>query len=70
MKQTYGLERIGLMNPKVVYRNMSPAWLTEQALLNGEGVLSDTGALVVRTASATSGTRHPTTRKTLLPCSK
>lgn len=36
------------MNPKVVYRNMSPAWLTEQALLNGEGVLSDTGALVVR----------------------
>ena len=32
MQQTYGLERIGLMNPKVVYRNMSPAWLTEQAL--------------------------------------
>ena len=53
MQQTYGLERIGLMNPKVVYRNMSPAWLTEQALLNGEGVLSDTGALVVRTGKYT-----------------
>ena len=53
MQQTYGLERIGLMNPKVVYRNMSPAWLTEQALLNGEGVLSDTGALVVRTGQYT-----------------
>ena len=53
MQQTYGLERMGLINPQVVYRNMSPAWLTEQALLNQEGVLSDTGALVVRTGKYT-----------------
>ena len=53
MQHTYGLDRIGVINPEVVYRNMSPAWLTEQALLNHEGVLSDTGALVVRTGKYT-----------------
>lgn len=53
MQHTYGLDRIGVINPEVVYRNMSPAWLTEQALLNQEGVLSDTGALVVRTGKYT-----------------
>lgn len=50
---TYGLERVGIIYPKAVYRNMSPAWLTEQALLRGEGILSDTGALVVQTGKYT-----------------
>ncbi|MGN0947466.1 MAG: phosphoenolpyruvate carboxykinase (ATP), partial [Megasphaera sp.] len=53
MQNLYGLDRIGLTNPKAVYRNMSPAWLTEQAIIRGEGVLSDTGALVVRTGKYT-----------------
>ena len=50
---TFGLDRIGIINPANVYRNMSPAWLMEQALIRGEGVLSDTGALVVQTGKYT-----------------
>ena len=53
MIHTYGLERIGIFYPANVYRNMSPAWLTEQALIRGEGMLSDTGALVVQTGKYT-----------------
>ena len=51
--ETYGLEKLGIINPKAVYRNMSPAQLTEKALERGEGVLSDTGALVVETGKYT-----------------
>ena len=51
--ETYGLEKLGIINPKAVYRNMSPAQLTEKALARGEGVLSDTGALVVETGKYT-----------------
>ena len=51
--ETYGLEKIGIINPKAVYRNMSPAQLTEKALAREEGVLSDTGALVVDTGKYT-----------------
>jgi phosphoenolpyruvate carboxykinase (ATP) len=50
---TYGLERTGIMNTGDIYRNMCPAWLTEEALRNHEGVLSDTGALVVKTGKFT-----------------
>lgn len=41
------------MNPKAVYRNLTPAQLTEAALRRGEGKLSNTGALVVTTGKYT-----------------
>lgn len=46
------LNKIGLSN-KDVYRNLNPAELTEIALMRGEGVLSETGALVVKTGKYT-----------------
>lgn len=51
--ETYGLEKLGIINPVAVYRNLRPAVLTEMALKRGEGVLSDTGALVVKTGKYT-----------------
>ena len=51
--ETYGIEKIGITNPKAVYRNLSPAVLTEHAVIKGEGQLSDTGALVVKTGKYT-----------------
>ena len=47
--ETYGLEKLGILAPKAVYRNLGPAQLTEAALRRGEGKLSNTGALVVTT---------------------
>lgn len=47
-----GLNKIGLKS-KVVYRNLTPAELTEHALVKGEGTLSATGALVVKTGKYT-----------------
>ena len=51
--ETYGIEKLGIINPKAVYRNLSPAALTEAALRRGEGSLSNTGALVVTTGKYT-----------------
>ena len=51
--ETYGLEKLGIINPKFVYRNLSPAELVEKALHNNEGQLSNTGALVVSTGKYT-----------------
>ncbi len=50
---TYGIESLGIISPKAVYRNLTPAQLTEKALERGEGKLSATGALVVTTGKYT-----------------
>ena len=50
---TYGLEKLGIINASKVYRNLNPAELTEHALRRGEGSLSKTGALVVKTGKYT-----------------
>ncbi|MBQ9941112.1 MAG: phosphoenolpyruvate carboxykinase (ATP) [Clostridia bacterium] len=50
---TYGIEKLGIINPKAVYRNLSPAALIEKALERKEGTLSNTGALVVNTGKYT-----------------
>ena len=51
--ETYGIEKYGIIGPKAVYRNLTPAALTEAALRRGEGSLSKTGALVVTTGKYT-----------------
>ncbi len=47
------IESIGIVAPKAVYSNLSPAILTEKAVARGEGTLSETGALVVYTGKYT-----------------
>ena len=47
------IEALGIVSPKEVYTNLTPAKLVEFAIKNGEGVLSDTGALVVNTGKYT-----------------
>ena len=44
---------MGILSPKTIYRNLSPAQLTEHALERGEGKLSKTGALVINTGKYT-----------------
>ena len=51
--ETYGLEKLGIINAAAIYRNLTPAQLTEHALRRGEGKLSNTGALVVKTGKYT-----------------
>jgi phosphoenolpyruvate carboxykinase (ATP) len=51
--ETYGLEKLGIINSTAVYRNLTPGQLTEHALRRGEGTLSNTGALVVKTGKYT-----------------
>ena len=51
--ETYGLEQLGIVNTAAVYRNLTPAQLTDHALRRGEGTLSATGALVVKTGKYT-----------------
>lgn len=51
--ETYGIEKLGIIGPQAVYRNLTPAQLTEAALRRGEGTLSNTGALVVTTGKYT-----------------
>ncbi|MBQ9833013.1 MAG: phosphoenolpyruvate carboxykinase (ATP) [Clostridia bacterium] len=47
------VESLGIIAPKAVYRNLTPAQLTEKAVERGEGTLSLTGALVVTTGKYT-----------------
>ena len=47
------VESLGIIAPKAVYRNLTPAQLTEHAVARGEGTLSNTGALVVTTGAYT-----------------
>jgi len=47
------LENMGLKGYNKIYWNLSPAELTEHTLFRNEGVLSDTGALVVDTGKFT-----------------
>lgn len=44
---------IGLKNVSAAYWNLSPAELTEDTIIKGEGVLTDTGALAVDTGEFT-----------------
>ena len=48
-----GLEVPGIKNADTVYWNMSPAELVEESLKNGEGVLTDNGALMADTGTFT-----------------
>ena len=47
--ETYGIEKFGIIGPKAVYRNLTPAQLTEAALRRGEGSLSNTPDVHLRT---------------------
>ena len=47
------LEALGIIQVKQLYHNLNPAQLVEHALRRGEGTLSLTGALVVRTGKYT-----------------
>ena len=47
------LEKLGIQNPSAVYRNLPVAELVEFSLERGEGLLSETGALVVETGKYT-----------------
>ena len=51
--ELYGLEKLGILNPSAVYRNLGSAQLTEAALRRGEGTLTNTGALLVTTGKYT-----------------
>lgn len=47
------IEAMGIISPKAIYRNLSPAQLVEHALRRDEGKLSKTGALVINTGKYT-----------------
>jgi len=51
--ENISLENLGIINATSIYRNLTPAQLVEAALRRGEGTLSNTGALVVKTGKYT-----------------
>ncbi len=50
---TSGLTNLGIKNSKNVRWNLTPAELVEEAIMNGEGRLTDTGALMCDTGTFT-----------------
>ena len=50
---TANLDQLGLGNVDTAYWNLSPADLTEETIVRGQGVLADSGALVVLTGEFT-----------------
>lgn len=50
---TFGIESLGIINSKNVYRNLPVSKLVEKAILRGEGSLTNTGALAVTTGKYT-----------------
>ena len=53
LMNTYGIEKWGIQNPLAVYRNLTPAELTELALETEDAQLMDNGALLVSTGKYT-----------------
>ena len=53
LKSSFGLDKVGLKKVKHAYWNLSPAQLTEEAVKNGEGHLTDSGALMCDTGKFT-----------------
>ena len=51
--KTSNLKELGLGNIDTALWNLTPADLTEETILRGQGVLSDTGALVINTGEFT-----------------
>ena len=47
------LETIGLTNIDNAFWNLTPAELVEDTILNGMGVLTDTGAIAIKTGEFT-----------------
>ncbi|MEG1971824.1 MAG: phosphoenolpyruvate carboxykinase (ATP), partial [Oscillospiraceae bacterium] len=50
---TLGLEKYGFVNPRKIMRNLTPSHLVEEAIKRGEGELTDTGALLIKTGKYT-----------------
>ena len=55
--ESYGLSELGI-KASSVRRNLSPTVLIEKAIRNGEGILTDTGALAVTTGKFTGRSPH------------
>lgn len=53
LKSSHGLDQVGITKVKEAHWNLSPAQLTEEAVKNGEGHLTDTGALMCDTGKFT-----------------
>ena len=49
----YGLSELGIENVRRVYRNLSVPTLIEHAVMRGEGLIADNGALVIETGRYT-----------------
>ena len=53
LKSSHGLDKVGVKEVNHAYWNLSPAQLTEEAIRNGEGHLTDNGALMCDTGKFT-----------------